>query len=133
MKPGWETMNITSFEDARGSLKKVFQQNRLEGDYVREVYLLYTRRGGVRGNHYHRVTLEYFTVVSGRARVFLQDLPGGPVRQYTVDGADNQVIKVPPGVAHAFRNDGEEPLVLLALSTREYDPKDPDTFPAALA
>jgi oxalate decarboxylase/phosphoglucose isomerase-like protein (cupin superfamily) len=39
---------------------------------------------------------------------------------------------VPPGVAHALRNESEAPLIILALSTREYNEIERDTFPSEL-
>ena len=121
-------IHIIPYDDSRGSLKKVLMQSQLERGSIEEVYLIYTLRGGVRGNHYHQITLEYFTVVSGRAVIALKDLSTGMRQELEVSAEDNKVIKVPPGTAHAFKNETEEPLVILAVSTREYDQRDPDTF-----
>ncbi len=129
MIPQVELTDIMPFEDARGSLKKILMQSRLEAGNIEEVYLIYTGKGAVRGNHYHKITLEYFAVVSGRATIALQNLATETVHKLELLAADNKIIKVPPGVAHAFKNEVEEPLIILAVSTREYDKLDSDTFP----
>lgn len=116
------------FEDARGSLKKILMQSQLESANIEEVYLIYTNKGCIRGNHYHKNTLEYFTVVSGRAVIVLKNLAEGTLQKLEFSANDNKIIKVPPGVAHAFKNEAEEPLIILAISTREYNQLDPDTF-----
>lgn len=124
--------DIIPFEDPRGVLKKIVMQSQLKNDRLEEVYLIYTLQGGVRGNHYHKVTLEYFTVVSGRAVIALKDLSTGISGRWHVSADDNKVIKVPPGVVHAFKNEAKEPLVILAVSTKEYNSSDTDTFTLTL-
>ncbi len=84
--------------------------------------------GVLRGLHYHRLQLDYWTVLSGRAVVALVDVRPlldrtGPkaiveTRELT---ADDWVV-IPRGVAHGFL--ALEPLELLYLVTNEYDGSD---------
>ena len=84
--------------------------------------------GVLRGLHYHRRQLDYWTVVSGRALVALVD-----VRPVLADPAAHAVVElrelgaaetvtIPTGVAHGFL--AIEPLQLLYLVTNEYDGSD---------
>jgi dTDP-4-dehydrorhamnose 3,5-epimerase len=84
--------------------------------------------GVLRGLHYHRRQLDYWTVVSGRALVALVD-----VRPVLADPAAHaivelrelgaaQTVTIPTGVAHGFL--AIEPLQLLYLVTNEYDGSD---------
>jgi len=84
--------------------------------------------GVLRGLHYHRRQLDYWTVVSGRALVALVD-----VRPVMADASDRAVVEtrelstgetvtIPTGVAHGFL--ALEPLQLLYLVTNEYDGSD---------
>lgn len=127
----WELIPLSPFVDSRGALKKVLQQSQLGVD-IREAYLLYTRPGAIRGNHYHRSTLECFFVVQGTAAVALQCPGEDAPRVLELSAADNLLLKIPPGVAHAFKNQGGGLLIILALSTQEYSKEDPDTFPQIL-
>lgn len=129
--PSWELVLLTPFVDSRGALKKVLQQSRLDAN-IREAYLLFTRQGAIRGNHYHRSTLEYFFVVQGIAAIALQGPGEDAPRVMELAAEDNLLLKVPPGVAHALKNKGEGLLIILALSTQEYSKEDPDTFPQIL-
>lgn len=130
MKTGANVISLKPFKDMRGTLKKIVMKSQLEeGSSIGEVYLLYTLENSVRGNHYHKETHEFFTVVSGKARVALKDIATGDYEELELLAESNQVLKVPPGVAHAFKNESSEPLVILAVSTKEYSKLDPDSFP----
>jgi dTDP-4-dehydrorhamnose 3,5-epimerase len=84
--------------------------------------------GVLRGLHYHRRQLDYWTVADGRALVALVDVR--PVVSGTADraavetrelAADDWVV-IPAGVAHGFL--ALEPLDLLYLVTNEFDGTD---------
>lgn len=130
MKKGYELISIKPFEDKRGSLKKIIMKSQLEeNEQIEEVYLLYSESGSVRGNHYHKKTLEYFVVVSGRAKMALKNLDTGIVEELYISAEDHVVLKVPPQVVHAFKNEEDYPLIILAVSSKEYNKLDTDTFP----
>ena len=84
--------------------------------------------GVLRGLHYHRRQLDYWTVASGRALVALVDVrpvadgraTRPPVETHELS-ADDWVV-IPAGVAHGFL--ALEPLELLYLVTNEFDNSD---------
>lgn len=85
--------------------------------------------GGVlRGLHYHRRQLDYWTVLSGRAFVALVDVRpllegrGGRAAVETRELAADEWVVIPAGVAHGFL--ALEPLELLYLVTNEFDGSD---------
>lgn len=83
--------------------------------------------GVLRGLHYHRRQLDYWTVASGRALVALVDVRpvaegrGAAVVETRELGADEWVV-IPAGVAHGFL--ALEPLELVYLVTNEFDGSD---------
>jgi dTDP-4-dehydrorhamnose 3,5-epimerase len=83
--------------------------------------------GVLRGLHYHRRQLDFWTVASGRALVALVDVRpvvdgrGRPEVETRELAADEWVV-IPVGVAHGFL--ALEPLELLYLVTNEYDGSD---------
>lgn len=86
--------------------------------------------GVLRGLHYHRRQLDYWTVLSGRALIALVDVRplltgGGPGARAVVEtrelAADDWVV-IPAGVAHGFL--ALEALELLYLVTNEFDGTD---------
>ncbi|MGJ7913608.1 polysaccharide biosynthesis C-terminal domain-containing protein [Neobacillus sp. LXY-1] len=130
MENGYELISVKPFEDKRGSLKKILMESQLkENEKMEEVYLLYSEKGSVRGNHYHKKTLEYFVIVSGKAKVALKNLETGTLKELYISAEDNVVLKVTPQVVHAFKNEEAQQLIMLAISSKEYNELDTDTFP----
>lgn len=133
MKSGYEKILISPFEDYRGQLKKIVQKRQLEeGQEIEEIYVLYSNTGTIRGNHYHKKTAEYFTVISGEAKMALLDIDSGASETITIKASDNLVIKVNCNTAHGIKNESHELLVVLAVSSKQYDPQDNDTYPYKL-
>lgn len=114
--------------DARGWLLKPFTGQ--EGHEAREVYVVYSLPGQVRGQHYHRLATELFTVLEGQARLELLELHSGARCALTLRSEEPMTVEVPPGVAHAIIAEGAGPLMLLAVATQPYDPA--DTLPYKL-
>lgn len=131
MNNGFELIRIMPFEDKRGCLKKIVMKSKLMND-IEEVYLLYTNTNNIRGNHYHKETIECFTVISGEAAIALKDLNTGNIEYLTISAEDNLVLKVPVNIVHAFKNQVHQPLIMLAVSSREYNESDNDTFPMSI-
>lgn len=124
-----EIIKINPYKDIRGELKKIFIKSMLNTEKtIEEIYVLYTKKGSVRGNHYHRQNVEFFTVIKGTAVIAIKDIEEGEVELLKVSAGDDIVIKVPENIAHGFRNDEDEDLVILAAASKLYDSEDTDTF-----
>ncbi|HKG55744.1 MAG TPA: dTDP-4-dehydrorhamnose 3,5-epimerase [Candidatus Limnocylindrales bacterium] len=84
--------------------------------------------GVLRGLHYHRRQLDYWTVASGRAFVALVDVrplidgSGPKAVVETRELAADEWVVIPAGVAHGFL--ALDALELLYLVTNEYDGSD---------
>jgi dTDP-4-dehydrorhamnose 3,5-epimerase len=129
---------LNKLGDSRGSFVEIWRSSAL-GELTEEAAGLPDARfvqanlstsasGVLRGLHYHRRQLDYWTVVSGRALVALVD-----VRPVLADSSAHAIIEtrelgaaetvtIPTGVAHGFL--ALEPLQLLYLVTNEYDGSD---------
>lgn len=124
-----ELSQIKPYEDKRGLLKKILMKSHMQDfSEVEEIYLIYFNHNSIRGNHYHQRTFEHFTVVSGRVKVALQDLFQKIQEEFYLDADDNVILRVPPNIIHAFKNEEKHPLIMLAVSSREYSTIDSDTF-----
>lgn len=89
----------------------------------RNVHLVLTGPGGVRGNHYHERGSE-ITVAIGPALARYRD--GAEVRDLVIPEGRAYRFRIPPGVAHAFQNPGPGILVLIGFNTEANDPARPD-------
>ncbi len=133
--------SIVRHADSRGAFREVWRASAFpvlspaetgapDGSEPRFVQanLSSSAAGVLRGLHYHRHQLDYWTVTAGRAFVALVDvrrLVDGsgprPIVETRELAADDWVI-IPAGVAHGFL--ALEPLELLYLVTNEYDGAD---------
>jgi len=122
MNPEVTVSEVRVIRDARGWVIEPVDEQDLHG--IRNVHVVWTEPGHVRGNHYHRETTELL-LVTGPARVCWEaagrrqevEVPAGAARRFVF----------PPGVAHAIQNTGSEPIVLIAFTNRPHDPTRPDT------
>ena len=118
--------------DARGVVFEPLDAAQLAAQ--RNVHVVLTAPGAVRGNHYHRL-LHEVTAVVGPARVAWRAAPraDGTLAEATAESVEVPAGEVwrfefPPGITHAYENTGSETLVLVAFSSRPHDPADPDTY-----
>lgn len=108
--------------DARGFVFEPMAVAGLEGRY-RNVHVVYTVPGVARGNHYHVKGTEVCSV-AGSMKVRYRDQ--GQLHEVQVPAGQVWRFTFPPGVAHAFLNDGDSPNVLAAFNTEEHDSNQPD-------
>jgi dTDP-4-dehydrorhamnose 3,5-epimerase len=124
--------------DVRGSFVEIWRASTLDALSIEDAGLpdarfvqanLSTSAPGVlRGLHYHRRQLDYWTVVSGRAVVALVDVrpvvadPRAHALVEMRELGSCETVTIPAGVAHGFL--ALEPLQLLYLVTNEYDGSD---------
>jgi mannose-6-phosphate isomerase-like protein (cupin superfamily) len=88
-----------------------------------DVHLASTKPGAVRGNHYHLRRREAIVVLPGSKWSFHWDEGDETASQHReFDGGRAVLVLVAPGASHAVRNDGEELLWLVAISSEKYDP-----------
>lgn len=113
---------VAFFADGRGWVIEPVNEPTLAAQ--RNVHVIWTEPGAIRGNHYHRHSAEVM-VVMGPALVRWRE--NGAVREVTVPDGSAMRFTIPPGVAHAIRNTGPRPLVLVSFSDRPHDRASPDT------
>jgi dTDP-4-dehydrorhamnose 3,5-epimerase len=125
--PGVSYGVVERHADERGSFRELWRHSRLPEPFV-QVNLSTSAAGVLRGLHLHRLQVDHWVVVNGRAFVALVDvralLDGSgprPVVETIELGADESVT-IPVGVAHGFL--AVEPLDLLYLVTNEFDGSD---------
>ena len=126
-----EVRHLKPHRDNRGGLIKILMRQHLPeaARAFGEIYISWAAPGAVKANHYHERTTEWFYLLRGRARLVVEDPRTGERATLRLDEREPAVVTVPPGIAHALVNDGDEPAHLLAYADRPYDPADPDTIP----
>jgi UDP-2-acetamido-2,6-beta-L-arabino-hexul-4-ose reductase len=114
--------------DQRGALYEVYRRD-MDGFEARQVYFSTSRPEVIRGNHYHMRKVESFSVVRGRARLFLVDVEGGQRTETILDAERPELVIIRPGTAHAIQSLGPETMILLILVSEEFKPEKSDTTP----
>ena len=90
----------------------------------RNVHVVTSHPGVVRGNHYHLLGTETIAV-AGPALVRVRD--GGELRDILVSDGKIYRFVFPPGMSHAVKNTGFGLNILVAFNTVKHDPQHPDT------
>ncbi len=71
-----------AYSDERGVIADI-----LEDEQIQHVTVITTKRGGIRGNHWHGHTIQYIYIVEGRMRLTWQ-LPGRAAETVIVSKGD---------------------------------------------
>lgn len=104
-------------QDERGYILNVIDDPRIS-----HVAVFTSKRGTVRGNHYHPEQLQWVYLISGRYISHSKDVrvEGAPVEQHVIE--PGMLVFAPPMVAHA--QEFQEDSVLLNLTDGHRDSQD---------
>ena len=119
--------HLDPYQDARGFVVEPLSLTELAGQ--KNVHVVWTATGAVRGNHRHMRGSER-TLVICPGLIRYKDA-GGLQEVFVPEGAFCR-FTFPPSVAHAFGAVGPEPLLLVCFNTVSHDPAHPDTMPELL-
>ncbi|RQM71071.1 cupin domain-containing protein [Aeromonas jandaei] len=128
--------NINIYElnkicDERGWFLKVINGTETyHEELIGDIYFVCGKGGGVRGNHYHVKTDEWFCVISGSCILYLVDVVTEEKIVLELDDVYPKMIHVPNGIAHAFVNSNEDEFTVVAFTNRIFDKA--DTVPYAV-
>jgi dTDP-4-dehydrorhamnose 3,5-epimerase len=114
---------LRRYEDARGWLMEIRRESRLPKP-SRQTNVSFSRRGVIRGLHWHERQDDLFTCLQGTARVVVLDRDTGET--FTLDIGDHNPVAlyIPGRLAHGF--EALTDLFFCYHVTAEYDPADPD-------
>jgi dTDP-4-dehydrorhamnose 3,5-epimerase-like enzyme len=118
---GVEIRQLKVHTDARGAVFEPLEPALLSG--WRNVHAVVSEPGAGRGNHRHLRGTE-ITAVLGPALVRYQG--GGAVQELSVPAGEAWRFVFPAGTAHAFKNTGTQPFLLVSFNTEQHDPAQPD-------
>lgn len=98
-----------AFRDARGEIHNLFEGT------LGHVALITSKKGSVRGNHYHKQDVQYIYLVSGAYESHCCPVDN-PDKKQVLQVRAGDIVETPPHIAHAqyFTEDS----VFLAFSTR---------------
>ena len=121
MSPAVEIRRLKVHLDGRGAVFEPLEPALLAG--WRNVHTVISEPGAIRGNHRHLRGTE-ITAVSGPTLVRYRSAER--TEEVQVPAGEVWRFMFPPGTAHAFKNTGDRPIVLVCFNTEQHDPARPD-------
>lgn len=123
---GCEFTPLSFHNDGRGWLVEIFRTDELNASHHPVMaYISETNPGQARGPHEHTSQSDLFAFFSGTIRLYMWDARSESatygVRSVRLVGeAEPCTVIIPPGVVHAYRNDGAAPALILNCPNRLY-------------
>jgi dTDP-4-dehydrorhamnose 3,5-epimerase-like enzyme len=109
-----------AFQDNRGQITDIVQHTPFDS-----VTIITSAKGAIRGNHYHKESIQYSYVLSGRVRALTQ-LPDGAVE--TADLLASDLLESPPLERHALQALEDSVLIIITRGPRGGKNYEDDTF-----
>lgn len=110
-----------NFEDDRGAIRDIFTDGGKEA-----VTVITSVKGAVRGNHYHKRSVQYVFVVSGKLAAYSQKLGEKTIERHML-GAGDLIIHEPNEV-HAFVAEEDTVFLAFAEGLRKGEDYEKDTY-----
>ena len=116
---------MDSKEDKRGDFTEL-----IKSDSFGQISVSRSRKGIVRGNHYHNTKNEKFCVIKGKAVIKLRNILDDEIISYFVSDKKIEVVDIPPGYTHSIENltEGDDEMILLIWANEIFNPENPDTY-----
>ena len=118
----WVMKKIASsltYQDARGSIETIFG-----GQSWKEVNKFVSEKGAIRGNHYHKDTMELLFILSGKIKITIKNVHTQHIQQVML--CENEGMLIEPFELHTV--EVLEKTEWLGLLSKEYDKDHPDVF-----
>jgi UDP-2-acetamido-2,6-beta-L-arabino-hexul-4-ose reductase len=87
-----------------------------------------SKKGVVRGNHFHTRKIERFSVIKGKALIQLRKIGTSEIFNYYLSGDEPAYVDMPIWYTHNIKNIGEEELYTIFWINEFYDVNDSDTY-----
>ena len=116
----YERLNV--IRDQRGFVLELLNAEDFASQ--QNAHIVVSLPGVVRGNHYHTKGRETITILGPSLVRFREQ---GKIDEVVIPDKEAWRFVFLPGVSHAIKNLSGEANILIAFSTLEHDPTNPDT------
>lgn len=115
--------DLPVYQDERGSLVELIKSQQLG-----QIFMSTSRKGVIRGNHYHHTKVEKFCVIKGEANIILRKIDSDERISYHVTDQKIEMVDIPPGYTHSIENVSDDEMIVLFWANELFDPDNPDTI-----
>ena len=136
MLPGIKIKEIIKFPDERGTFAEIFRNDWADfveaEDKIVQVNLSHSYPGIIRAWHrHHRGQVDYFITMRGTTKICAYDDRSnsdtkGQLDEIISSEEKVQCVRIPGFYYHGYKSIGSEPALVVYLSTKLYDYKNPD-------
>lgn len=109
-----------AFKDDRGIITDILQHTKVDS-----ITLITCNKGAIRGNHYHKESIQYSYVLSGRIRAFTQ-FPNEAVESKIISQGD--LLESPVLERHALHAEEDSVLMIITRGPRGGKGYEDDTY-----
>ena len=109
-----------NFQDERGYIQDI-----LTNESIEHVTYIFTKKGVVRGNHYHKETVQYAYILDGKVEYHYADVSG---KKGMVILEASEYIKTPPHERHAIKTLEDTKMLVFTLGVRGGMDYEKDTY-----
>jgi quercetin dioxygenase-like cupin family protein len=111
---------VPAFEDSRGAITDILQHTPVDS-----ITIITCNKGAIRANHYHKESVQYSYVLSGKMLAYTQ-FPDAPLESQTLVQGD--MIESPPNERHALHALEDSVLLIITRGPRGGKNYEDDTF-----
>ena len=110
-----------AYKDERGEILDI-----LESDVRHTGMVTFSRKGVVRGNHYHKKSTQYSYVLSGRIKLITLPIKGGKKREFML--RPGSFAKIPPKIIHVYKSLTKAAMLDMTTESRKKAGYEQDTI-----
>ncbi|MBI4395402.1 MAG: dTDP-4-dehydrorhamnose 3,5-epimerase family protein [Candidatus Omnitrophica bacterium] len=132
---GVKVKTLKAIPDERGKLMEILRSDEPMFEKFGQVYVTVCKPRVVKGWHYHKLQVDHFVCLQGKAKVVLYDARESSrtyklINEFIMGWENPIMVKIPTFVYHGFAAlEGNEAMIL-NLPTEVYRYRDPDEFRA---
>jgi dTDP-4-dehydrorhamnose 3,5-epimerase len=130
MLTGITVKPLKRFPDERGFFTEIFRKDwkdLIEDDNIAQANFSITYPNIIRAWHRHtKGQTDYFVVLKGALKMCAYNEKTKELNEIISTGQDLQIVRMPGHYWHGFKAMGDEPAMLLYLTTKLYDYANPD-------
>ena len=112
-----------AFEDERGSIWDL-----MTNDNVYHIGLLKSKKGSIRGKHYHKNQKQHTLVIKGRVKMVSKNLLEENAEIETFELKKMEIVLFPPFYYHAIESLEDSECLIFTSKSREGSGYEDDTF-----
>lgn len=111
------------FEDERGSI-----WDYLTGETINHVGFLITKKGAIRGKHFHKEQVQYTLVTKGKMKIIVKDLKNfdSPIQEFKLES--NDIIMFPSYHYHSIEAIEDSECLVFTSKSRKDGGYEDDTY-----